>query len=87
MKTDLYTKTILTVIAVCLLGLVFRDAPTVTTAYAQQQGTDEHPAYVIIRGAERSLPVIINGTETPLQVTNPKENLHSPIPLLVRVLQ
>jgi hypothetical protein len=31
MKTDLYTKVVLTIIAACLLGLVFRDVPTVTT--------------------------------------------------------
>src|SRR5258705_5053068 len=35
MKTDLYTKVVLTVIAACLLGLLLRDAPTVTTAHAQ----------------------------------------------------
>ncbi len=35
MKTDLYTKVVLTIIAACLLGLVFRDVPTITTAYAE----------------------------------------------------
>ena len=35
MKTDLYTKAVLTIIAACLLGLVFRDVPMVTTAHAE----------------------------------------------------
>ena len=35
MKTDLYTKLVLTVIAVCLAGQLFRNVPVVTTARAE----------------------------------------------------
>ena len=35
MKTDLYTKLVLTVIAVCLIGQLFRNVPVVTTARAE----------------------------------------------------
>ena len=37
-KTDAYTKTILTVIAACLIALVFRDIPITSTAHAQSSG-------------------------------------------------
>ena len=39
MKVDLYTRTILTVIACCLLYFVVRDLPVVQEAYAQSRGT------------------------------------------------
>ena len=56
MKTDLYTKVVLTIIAACLLGLVFRDVPTVTTAYAET--ATEPPIHVIIDGVQGgALPV------------------------------
>jgi hypothetical protein len=35
MKTDLYTKSVLTIIAACLLSIAFRDVPLVSTAHAQ----------------------------------------------------
>lgn len=41
MKVDLYTKTILTVIAGCLLYLVARDIPLVKEAHAQSRGPVE----------------------------------------------
>lgn len=37
MKTDFYTKTLLTIISACLLSIVLRDAPIVSTAHAQEQ--------------------------------------------------
>ncbi|MEQ1595472.1 MAG: hypothetical protein ABL985_10280 [Casimicrobium sp.] len=37
MKTDTYTKCVLTVIAFCLLCLVVRDGPLVSTAHAQSR--------------------------------------------------
>ena len=39
MKTDLYTKSILTIIACCLLYIVARDLPLVQNTYAQSRGT------------------------------------------------
>lgn len=36
MKTDLYTKTILTIIAVCLTIIVLKDANFITSAYASE---------------------------------------------------
>ena len=41
MKIDLYTKVVLTVIAVCLVLLVFRDQPLVPTANAQALAGDK----------------------------------------------
>jgi hypothetical protein len=35
MKTDFYTKLVLTIIAVCLMLMVFRDVPVISTAAAQ----------------------------------------------------
>ncbi len=35
MTIDKYTKAVLTVIAAALVGLLFKDAPVVSTAYAQ----------------------------------------------------
>jgi hypothetical protein len=70
MKTDLYTKVVLTVIAACLLGLVFRDAPIVTTAYAETAA--QAPIHVIIDGVQGgALPVSnardpVNGYRIPL---------------------
>jgi hypothetical protein len=69
-KTDLYTKVVLTVIAACLLGLVFRDAPIVTTAQAET--ATEPPIHVIIDGVQGgALPVSnardrVNGYRIPL---------------------
>jgi hypothetical protein len=70
MKTDLYTKVVLTVIAACLLGLVFRDAPIVTTANAET--ATGAPIHVIIDGVQGgALPVAnardpVNGYKVPL---------------------
>jgi hypothetical protein len=70
MKTDLYTKVVLTIIAACLLGLVFRDAPIVTTAYSET--ATEAPTHVIIDGVQGgALPVVNardpgNGYKIPL---------------------
>jgi hypothetical protein len=70
MKTDLYTKVVLTIIAACLLGLVFRDTPIVTTAHAET-ATDA-PIHVIIDGVQGgALPVgnardPVNGYKLPL---------------------
>jgi hypothetical protein len=70
MKTDLYTKFVLTIIAAGLLGLVFRDVPTVTTAYAET--ATEPPIHVIIDGVQGgALPVgnardPVNGYKVPL---------------------
>jgi len=36
MKIDAYTKTVLTVIAVALVGHLFKDAPLISTAHAQE---------------------------------------------------
>ena len=56
MKIDLYTKVVLTIIAACLLGLVFRDTPIVTTAYSETAA--EAPIHVIIDGVQGgALPV------------------------------
>jgi len=35
MKTDLYTKSVLTIVAACLLSIVFRGTPLVSTLHAQ----------------------------------------------------
>lgn len=37
MKTDFYTKTLLTIIAACLLSIVLRCAPIIAAAHAQEQ--------------------------------------------------
>jgi hypothetical protein len=69
MKTDLYTKVVLTIIA-CLLGVVFRDTPIVTTAYAET--ATGAPIHVIIDGVQGgALPVSnardpVNGYRVPL---------------------
>jgi hypothetical protein len=39
MKTDAYTKIILTIIAAALVGHLFQDAPIVSTAHAQENTT------------------------------------------------
>jgi hypothetical protein len=70
MKADLYTKVVLTIISACLLGLVFRDVPTVTTAHAET--APEPPIHVIIDGVQGgALPVSnardpVNGYKMPL---------------------
>ena len=74
MKTDLYTKVVLTIIAACLLGLVFRDTPIVTTAQAET--ATEAPIHVIIDGVQGgALPVgnardPVNGYKLPLYTQN-----------------
>ena len=74
MKIDLYTKVVLTTIAACLLGLVFRDVPTVTTAYAET--ATQSPIHVIIDGVQGgALPVAnardpVNGYRIPLYTQN-----------------
>jgi hypothetical protein len=71
MKTDLYTKVVLTIIAACLLGLVFRDAPPIVTT-AQAETATEPPIHVIIDGVQGgALPVSnprdpVNGYRIPL---------------------
>lgn len=50
MKTDLYTKIVLTVIAVCLVIIVFRGTNLVSVANA---GTGD-PVPVVIRGIDEA---------------------------------
>ena len=70
MKTDLYTKVVLTIMAACLLGLVFRNTPIVTTAYAET--ATQGSTHVIIDGVQGgALPVAnardpVNGYKVPL---------------------
>jgi len=56
MKTDFYTKTILTVIAACLSAIVLRDAPIVSTAHAQARYGTTYGAHP---GLENSVDVNI----------------------------
>jgi hypothetical protein len=76
MKNDLYTKVVLTVIAVCLIGLLFRDVPVVTTARAGSGNDPGDPLWVSIAG-----------TAQPIQVTNRANTQGNPIPLLVQQLR
>lgn len=62
MKIDLYTKAVLTVIAVCLVAIVARDLPLVGEAHAQMQ-PGKGPVY----DAEGALRVKI--ANLPLKVT------------------
>jgi hypothetical protein len=70
MKTDLYTKVVLTIIAACLLGVVFSRHAEVTTAYAET--ATGAPIHVIIDGVQGgALPVSnardpVNGYKVPL---------------------
>jgi hypothetical protein len=60
-------------IAACLLGLVFREAPIVTSVHAQD-GTKARPTYVIIAGVDpelEALPVrnqVHSGIELPFLI-------------------
>jgi hypothetical protein len=76
MKSDLYTKVILTVIAVCLIGLLFRDVPVVTTARAESGNSPADPLWVSIAG-----------TAQPIQITNRSNTQGNPIPLIVQQLR
>jgi hypothetical protein len=79
MKIDLYTKVVLTTIATCLLVLVFRDAPVVTTARATE---GDKPMHVIIDSFDGSfnsaaMPVKIEGIKgDAMPVINPKNSSH-----------
>jgi len=42
MKTDLYTKSILTVIAIALIALVFKNTPIVSTAQAEKTNFNKY---------------------------------------------
>ena len=75
MKIDLYTKIVLTVIAACLLCLVFRDQPLVATAHAQ---TAEIAPMKVDVVAVNGTPLTGNsysGT-LPVRVTNPVSIVH-----------
>jgi hypothetical protein len=73
MKNDLYTKVVLTIIAACLIGLLFRDVPVVTTARAESGNSPSDPLWVSIAG-----------TAQPIQITNRPNTQGNPIPLLVQ---
>jgi hypothetical protein len=88
MKIDLYTKVILTTIAACLLALVFRNAPVVTTAHAAD---GDKPMHVIIdafdgRFNSAAMPVSIEDIKGgAMPVINPKNssNFSRVTPLIV----
>ena len=46
MKVDPYTKAILTVIALALVSLAFRDVPVISTAEAAEGDSQFNPLYV-----------------------------------------
>ena len=62
MKVDLYTRTMLTIIAACLVAIVARDLPLVGEAQAQMRPS-KGPVY----DADGALKVKIS--ELPLKVT------------------
>ncbi|MBV8482928.1 MAG: hypothetical protein JO077_08705 [Verrucomicrobia bacterium] len=74
MKGDLYTKVVLTVIAACLVGILFRDVPVITTAQAAP-GDLGNPLHVIIDG-------LLNPGGLP--VTNAHDYKKGTVPLLVQ---
>jgi hypothetical protein len=88
MKIDLYTKVVLTTIAACLVVLVFRDAPVVTTARATE---GDKPMHVIIDSFDggfnsAAMPVKIEGIKgDAMPVINPKNssNFSGVTPLIV----
>ena len=82
MKSDLYTKVVLTVIAACLLGLVFRDQPVVPAAYAQ--GNETH---MIIDNVQGALPVTIDSVQGgALPVRNPVDRSNKVVPLETEIV-
>ena len=67
MKIDLYTKAVLTVIAICLSWLVVRDAPIISTANAALRDRGDEVTKVQIVSIDEApsllweaLPVVIN---------------------------
>jgi hypothetical protein len=79
-RSDLYTKVVLTIIAVCLVVLCTQSLRTPVTAYAQSgaqrvivSGFDQQAMKagmpVWLAGGNGSIPVIITGGNTPVPVT------------------
>jgi hypothetical protein len=58
---DRYTKVVLTVIAACLVALVFKDHPTVTPAFAQR------PVHVVIDEVDQ---FAFRFTTVPVEIKN-----------------
>lgn len=73
MKIDLYTKLVLTVIAICLTIICFRDLDIVSPAYAQYVGSSKETLDVRIVSCEDDLPVKINAIKFPMMNSLPVE--------------
>ena len=75
MKTDLYTKIVLTVIAACLLCLIFRDQPLIATARAQTAETAPMKVDVVAVNGSPLTGSTYSGT-LPVRVINPVSIVH-----------
>jgi hypothetical protein len=67
MKTDLYTKIVLTVIAICLCLIVVKEVPYVSTAFAQNR-TDPVPVNIVQIGGKNFGPYQISSYSVALPV-------------------
>ena len=81
MKTDLYTKVVLTVIAACLIGHLFRDVPVVTTARAES-GKQLIQSVSVVGWSAGTLSVSGN-----VGVYNPQDTRGVTVPLTVKQAQ
>ncbi|MBV9873565.1 MAG: hypothetical protein JO025_02455 [Verrucomicrobia bacterium] len=81
MRTDLYTKLVLTVIAVCLIGQLFRNVPVVTTARAES-GKQLIQSVSVVGWSAGTLSVSGN-----VGVYNPQDTHGVTVPLAVKQTQ
>lgn len=91
MKTDLYTKIVLSIIAVCLVILVFKDNDVVTTAHALPSVAmtqSNSPIDVRIVGVSGyfELPVQIKSSQItiPMSIENVKSSIWNPLPVEIK---
>jgi hypothetical protein len=81
MKTDLYTKVVLTVIAVCPIGQLFHNVPVVTTARAES-GKQLIQSVSVVGWSAGTLSVSGN-----VGVYNPQDTHGVTVPLAVKQTQ
>ena len=76
MKLDLYTKVVLTIIAACLVSLVFRDQPLVATANAQALTGDKTVNVNIVAVEGHPVGENANLSALPVRVIGPMSTIH-----------
>lgn len=83
MKTDLYTKTILTVIAIALSAIAFQNVNFVSTATANTSATAPNPLPAPTQNSVIDVRIVGTTNDLPVKMGDPYSYSYKPLSVIV----